>query len=144
MLTALAAALLVLLVHAVALTYFMGTGRWLEETCEAYKLGSEAREANVRLKYRVIPGMVACIGLVVLTGAFGAMADPAATAHKTWAANVHLGLALVTLLANVCVSWVEQRAITRNGGLVDAVVARVNQMRRERGLDVEKAASGAA
>ncbi|MBL8851899.1 MAG: hypothetical protein JNG89_19660, partial [Planctomycetaceae bacterium] len=33
MLTALAAALLVLLVHAVALTYFMGTGRWLEETC---------------------------------------------------------------------------------------------------------------
>lgn len=137
MLTALGAALLVLLVHAVALTYFMGTGRWLEETCQAYGLGSEARDANVRLKYRVIPGMVACITLVVVTGAFGAMADPAANAQITWAPNAHLALALITLLANAFVSWIEQRAIARNGGLVDAVVARVQQIRRERGLDVE-------
>jgi uncharacterized membrane protein len=136
LLTALGAALLVLLVHAVALTYFMGTGRWLEETCDAYRLGSEARDANVRLKYRVIPGMVACITLVVLTGAFGAMADPAANAFKSWASSVHLGLALAMLLANVFVSWVEQRAIARNGGLVDAVVTQVRQIRRERGLDV--------
>ena len=144
LLTALAAALLVLLVHAVALTYFMGTGRWLEETCEAYKLGNEARTMNVRLKYRAIPGMIACITLVVLTGAFGAMSDPAANAHKPWAASVHLGLALTTLLTNIFVSWLEQRAISQNGSLVDAVVTRVNDMRRERGLDVQATTSGAA
>lgn len=134
MLTALGAALLVLLVHAVALTYFMGTGRWLEETCTAYGMGPEARAANMALKYRVIPGMVLCMVLVVLTGAFGAMADPAANTHQPWAANVHFGLAVTTMLANVFVSWVEQRAIVQNGRLVDAVVERVNQMRRERGL----------
>lgn len=138
MLTALGAALLVLLVHAVALTYFMGTGRWLEETCEAYSLGEDARRANIRLKYRVIPGMVACMILVVVTGAFGAMADPAANTPRPWAASVHLALALATLLTNVLVSWVEQRAIVQNGRLVDAVVERVTQIRLARGLDVER------
>ena len=29
------------LVHAIVLTYFMGTGRWLEETCRAYHLRDE-------------------------------------------------------------------------------------------------------
>lgn len=136
MLTALGAALLVLLVHAVALTYFMGTGRWLEETCTAYSLGPEARAANISLKYRVIPGMVLCMLLIVFTGAFGAMADPAANTHRPSAAHVHFGLAVTTMLANLLVSWIEQRAIVRNGRLVDAVVERVNAMRRERGLDV--------
>jgi hypothetical protein len=140
MLTALAAALLVLLVHAVALTYFMGTGRWLEETSTAYRLGSEPRTANIRLKYRVIPGMLACMVLVVLTGAFGAMADPAANVPRPSAASTHFALALVTLLANLFVSWVEQRAIAQNGALVDAVVGRVGEIRRERGLDPPHAA----
>lgn len=135
LLTALAAALLVLLVHAVVLTYFMGTGRWLEETCEAYQLGSEPRAANIRLKYRVIPGMVACILLVVLTGALGAMADPAANQPRPSAASIHLGFAVATVLANLFVSWSEYRAILQNGALVDAVVNRVTEIRRERGLD---------
>ena len=135
MLTAVAAALLVLLVHAVTLTYFMGTGRWLEETCAAYNLGNEPRAENIRLKYRVIPGMMACIVLVVLTGAFGAMADTAANASRPSAAGIHLGFALTTLLANLLVSWIEQRAIVQNGVVVDNVVGRVAEIRRERGLD---------
>ncbi|MDB4638213.1 hypothetical protein OAF24_04875, partial [bacterium] len=35
MLMALAALVFALLVHAILLTYFMGTGRWLEETSNA-------------------------------------------------------------------------------------------------------------
>jgi hypothetical protein len=81
--------------------------------------------------------MIACFTLVIVTGAFGAMADPAANAYRPWAASLHLGLAITTLLANVFVSGMERRAIVQNGGLVDAVVARVTQMRRERGLDVK-------
>jgi hypothetical protein len=135
MLTALGAALLVLLVHAVALTYFMGTGRWLEETSEAYGLGEEPRAANIRLKYRIIPAMVGCIVLVVVTGAFGALADPAANMHRPSAAKIHLALALITLLANLFVSWLQHRVIAQNGRLVDSVVARVRQVRQERGLD---------
>jgi hypothetical protein len=135
MLTALGASLLVLLVHAVALTYFMGTGRWLEETSDAYGLGAQPRAANIRLKYRVIPAMVGCIVLVVITGALGALADPAANMHRPSAATIHFALALATLMANLLASWLQHRAIAQNGRLVDAVVARVQQIRLERGLD---------
>ena len=67
-LTALAALTLTLLVHAIVLTYFMGTGRWIEETSQAYQLGIDSREENIRLKYRTLPGMVACITLLIVTG----------------------------------------------------------------------------
>lgn len=134
-LTALGAALIVLLVHAVALTYFMGTGRWLEETSDAYGLGAEPRATNMKLKYRIIPTMIGCIVLVVVTGAFGALADPAASMHRASAATIHLALALTMLLANLFASWLEHQAIEQNGRLVETVVARVQQIRLERGLD---------
>lgn len=130
----LVAALLVLLVHAVSLTYFMGTGRWIEETCEAYKLGESARKENIRLKYRVIPGMVLCIALLVLTSALGAMADPAANMRLSHGASIHLAAAVATVLANLLVSWVEYDSIARNGDLVEQVVADVNRIRADRGL----------
>jgi hypothetical protein len=40
-LTGVAAIVFAVLVHALVVTYFMGTGRWLEETCNAYRLGDE-------------------------------------------------------------------------------------------------------
>ncbi len=133
-LTALAAALLVLLVHAVTLTYFMGTGRWLEETCEAYRLGDAARAENIRLKYRAIPGMILCIGLVIATGALGAVADPAANMQLSYASSLHLAAAVITVAANLLVSWIEFDAIARNGALVEQIVAEVNRIRADHGL----------
>lgn len=133
-LTALAAALLVLLVHAVTLTYFMGTGRWLEETCEAYRLGDAARAENIRLKYRAIPGMILCIGLVIATGALGAVADPAANMQLSYASSLHLAAAVITVAANLLISWIEFDAIARNGALVEQIVAEVNRIRADHGL----------
>jgi hypothetical protein len=133
-LTALGAAVVALLVHAIALTYFMGTGRWIEETCDAYSLGPTARQENIRLKYRAVPGMVGCVLLVVATGALGAMSDPAANIQWGPAPKVHLALAIVTLSANVLVSWTEYTAIARNGRIVDEVTAEVRRIRHERGL----------
>lgn len=133
-LTAVCAAVVALLVHAIALTYFMGTGRWIEETCDAYSLGPTARQENIRLKYRALPGMVGCILLVVVTGALGAMSDPAASIQWDTAPKVHLALAIVMLSANLLVSWVEYTAIARNGRVVDDVAAEVRRIRHERGL----------
>ena len=132
---ALGAALLALLVHAVALTYFMGTGRWLEETSEAYNLGPETRRENIRLKYRALPGMVVCILLLIATVALGAVADPASDVQFGSAVLVHFSLALATVTGNLLASWMEHVAIARNGRLVEEVVERVTQIRRERGLD---------
>lgn len=133
-LTALGAAVVALLVHAVALTYFMGTGRWIEETCAAYSLGAAARQENIRLKYRALPGMIACVLLIVATGALGAVSDPAAGFQWGPAATVHFTLALATVSANLLVSWSEYTAIARNGRIVEEVTAEVGRIRRERGL----------
>lgn len=134
-LLALASVTLALLVHAIVLTYFMGTGRWIEETCSAYRFEEAARRENIRLKYRVIPGMMICMGLLIGTGALGAIADPASNMQIASAANWHLMLAVATLAANVWVSVVQYDQITRNSALVDQVYKDVQAARRARGLD---------
>lgn len=132
---ALGAIMFALLVHAIVLTYFMGTGRWIQETCEAYRFEGNARTENIRLKYKVIPGMVLCMGLLIITGAFGAMSDPAANMQMPSAHFIHFGLAIALLTANIVVSVLEYHHISRNSAVVDLIYQEVKKVRRERGLD---------
>ncbi len=134
-LAALAAVPVALLVHSVAFTYFMGTGRWIEETSEAYTLGPELRDQNVKLKYRILPGMMVCVGLMLATGAFGAISDPTANIRMANSRLIHLSLSIGLVLANLLVTWTEWQAISRNGILVETVMDRVRHIRREKGLD---------
>ncbi len=135
LLIALGASLLVLMLHAVVLTYFMGTGRWLEDTSTAYQLDERHRKQNIRLKYRAIPGMVACMVLVIVTGGFGAASDPMPTARSAGISTIHFTLAMATVLLNLFVSFLEYTAISQNGRLVSEVVGEVKRIRKERGLD---------
>ncbi len=132
---ALATSSFVLFVHAVVLTYFMGTGRWIQETSEAYQFEGEAREQNMKLKYKVLPGMMLCLCLILITGAFGAIADPASNTQMKYGATIHFTLAVSLLLANLLVNVIQYSAITKNSGLVDAVYQEVLTVRKERGLD---------
>ena len=132
---ALAAVPVALLVHSEAFTYFMGTGRWIEETCEAYKLGPEFRTQNIQLKYRILPGMMLCVGLMLVTGVFGAISDPGANVRMAHSKAIHFSLAIALVLTNLLVTWTEWQAIARNGSLIEAVMDRVRQIRREKGLD---------
>jgi hypothetical protein len=135
LLVAVAASLIVLMLHSIVLTYFMGTGRWLEETTKAYALEDQFRAGSIRLKYRVIPGMVACMALVIVTGAVGAQNDPGIADQSSWTSTLHFLLALGTVGLNLAMSVVEYFAIRENGRLVAAVVGEVRRIRRERGLD---------
>ncbi|WP_437228113.1 hypothetical protein SH661x_000728 [Planctomicrobium sp. SH661] len=138
-LVALGSVMLALLVHAIVLTYFMGTGRWIEETCAAYRFEGAARTENIRLKYRVIPGMVLCMLMLIVTGAFGAISDPASNMQMPSAHLIHFGLAICTILANIFVSVLESQMIRRNSAVVDLVYREVKAVRRERGLDPPEA-----
>jgi len=71
-LTALGALVFAALVHAIVLTYFMGTGRWMEETSRAYRLDSAWLNENRSLKYRTVTAMSVCMLLLIVTGGFGA------------------------------------------------------------------------
>lgn len=141
-LVALASLCFATLVHAIVLTYFMGTGRWLEETTSAYRLDPQVYEASKTIKYRVVPAMVACVLLLVATGAFGAAADPGSPVQfRGWfglsPATLHLSLATVTLVANLVVHYFEYLALFRNGELIENVLQEVRRIRVEKGLAVE-------
>lgn len=127
------------LVHAVALTWFMGTGRFLEETTRAYSISSEFYDRSRQLKYRMLPGMTLCLLLLIATGALGAVADPATPVSLDGTlglsgARIHLVGAVVTVLANLVVNVFQFRAICGNSFLIDAVLAEVRCVRAERGL----------
>jgi hypothetical protein len=140
-LTGVGALVFAVLLHALVVTYFMGTGRWLEETCTAYRLGAAWQTGSKNLKWRLYPAMVTSLLLLIVTGAFGGAADPAsAVGFKGWgpltAAQVHLAVAGVTLAVNAAVNIAEYVALSRNGRLVNEVLQEVRRIRSERGLEV--------
>jgi hypothetical protein len=71
------AALVVVLVNSMAVTYFVGTSRWVREVVETYGLDAGLVTRSRRLKRSAFPfavaGMLAVVGIVALGGA----ADPA-------------------------------------------------------------------
>ena len=131
------AALVVVLVNSMAVTYFIGTGRWCREVVEAYGLDATFVERSKRLKRAAFPlavlGMLAVVGIVALGGA----ADPA-TGRKGSVDGVtpHLigGISLAAAIA-----WCFQAqvpTIRRQQDLIDDVMAVVRSERVSRGLEV--------
>ena len=131
------------LVHAIVLTYFMGTGRWLEETTTAYKLSWDGYKQSKVLKYRTVLMMLVCFLLLITTGAFGAAADPASAVgfRGVWGFSggaVHMTIALVTWGFNLAVNAYQFQVLTRNGEIIAGVLAEVRRIRLENGLSVAK------
>ena len=141
-LTALAAIVFATMVHALVLTYFMGTGRWLEETAAAYRLDPKFHAESESLKYRTIPALVAAFALLVATGAFGAAADPGSPVQFSgWfgvsAATIHLIVAGIALTVNAAVNYLEFANLFRNGEIIEHAMREVRRIRQEKGLAVE-------
>lgn len=142
LLTALGGLMLAVLVHAIVLTYFMGTGRWMEETRQVYRLDEKWQSESNQLKHRTLPWMAAALVMLILAGAFGAIADPASPVGAEGfggvsAATVHFLVASTAFAFNLVISLVEYQAICRNGELVQGVLDEVRRIRADKGLPVE-------
>ena len=127
------------LVHAIVFTYFMGTGRWIEETSRVYQLTNDFHEESRRMKYRLLIFITASFLMLLTTGAFGTASDPAS--HVGFrgflgltAGHVHMGIAITALLLNFVTNLQEFRAIERNGEIIETVMGEVRRIRAERGL----------
>jgi hypothetical protein len=135
-------ALVVVLVNSLAVTYFIGTGRWVREVAEAYGLEPAIVERSRRLKRSAFPpalvGMLAVVAIVALGGA----ADPASGRPGTrdWV-TPHLlgGLGLATVIAWCFQAQVPK--IRRQQELIGEVMDEVRRERLARGLDVETPAA---
>ena len=139
MLTAMGALMVITLIHAIAFTYFMGTGRWLEDVSKSYQLSDSYFQKSRQLKYRVMYLMGVCVTLLIITGATGAAADPASPFDfERWThlkpSTLHFLCTSTTLFVNLIAFSLEYVAICKNGSLIQDVMAEVRTIRIERGL----------
>lgn len=145
MLTGTAAALAVVLVHSIAITYFVGTSRWCKEVVETYHLDPQPLVRSARLKRSTFPWCVVGMLTVVVVGALGAAADPGTGRPDTASmASVHFAAAFGGL---VLIAWTYYRAwlnIVENQQVIQEIVGKVAEIRRERGLDKEVATDDSA
>jgi hypothetical protein len=136
MLSGVAAALAVVLVESIAVTYFIGTSRWVKEVTETYRLPTEDLATSTRLKRRTFPLCVIGMLTVVAVGALGAASDPGTGQTNTASmAGIHQ----LAALAGLCiVAWTYYRAwlnIAANQDVIARIVAQVQRIRADRGLD---------
>lgn len=132
-----AAALAVVLVNSIVVTYFIGTSRWCKEVSETYSLGRTFIDRSNALKRRTFPwavtGMLTVVGVIALGGA----ADPASLRPGTEAWVIpHLIGAMVGLLLVGYTFYVEWLNIHANHLVIDDVLTEVRRIRQERGLEV--------
>jgi hypothetical protein len=134
-LTGIAAALAVVFVESVIVTYFIGTSRWCKEVVDTYGLDRSMIAESNRLKRKTFPwalgGMLAVVGIISLGGA----ADPATGRHNTaeWA-QWHL---VGAILGVVFIAWTYVAAwnnVFANHFVIQRIVDQVAQIRRDRGL----------
>ncbi len=128
------------MVHSLALTYFMGTGRWMEETTRAYRLSESTQAESRSMKYSMMLPMSSCLVMLIVTLALGASIDSNVwkgfTEYGISASSVHFLSASATICLNMLVNMQEYQAISRNGQLIEEVMREVRRIRAERGLPV--------
>ncbi len=138
MLTGVSAALAVVFVHSIAITYFVGTSRWCKEVTETYRLDRNSLVRSTQLKRQTFPWSVIGMLTVVVVGALGAASDPGTGRPDTasWVSLHQLG----ALVGFALVGWTYFRAwlnIVANQAVIRKIVGEVGAIRRKRGLDAE-------
>lgn len=132
------AALMGVLVNSMAVTYFIGTGRWCREVVETYQLSERFVDRSKVLKQRAFPFAIAGVFLVIAIIILGGAADPATGRPGTQAwVTPHLigSITCVTLIA-ICFSR-QVDAIRNQQILIEDVMANVRTIRIDRGLEVD-------
>jgi hypothetical protein len=141
-LTGTAAALGVVFVESLIVTYFIGTSRWCREVVEVYQLDKGLADESQRLKRRAFPPALAGMLAVVGISALGAASDPATgrAGTENWT-TFHL---ISALCGFVLIGWTYYLAwqyVVSNQRTIDLIAEAVATERQRRGLaGVEPAA----
>ena len=137
MLFGIGAALVVLLVNSIVVTYFIGTGRWCKEVVETYSLDRSFVSRSQALKRQTFPWAACSMVAVIVVVALGGAADPTTGAKTTanWVTPHYLG-ALLVLAFVVFAFLVEAGNIRAHHAVINDIVAEVRRVRSEKGLEV--------
>lgn len=128
--------LMVILVNCIAVTYFIGTGRWCREVVETYQLDPALAARSQKLKRRSFPWATLGITAALVVSALGAAADPGTLRSTTdfWA-TPHMVAAFAGFLIIAWAFFIQWANIRENHAVIEEIVARVGEVRRERGLE---------
>src|SRR5262249_42092199 len=122
--------LLTLAVHCLIFIYFLGTGRWVKEVAQAYRMPDDPLPKLTReLKRKTFPPALFAMVVPIAAAAAGTAAQ-----RQEWPRIIHLGLAVLTLLVNVWAFVVEYRSVARNAWVIDEVMREVDRRRAAAGL----------
>lgn len=132
-----AAALTVVLVDSIVVTYFIGTSRWCKEVVDTYKLDENLLQRSVTLKRRTFPWALSSMLVVVCVGALGAAADPMSgrAGTENWV-NIHLIGAWVGVSFIAVSFFFQAQNIAAHHTVIQDIVAEVRRIRQDRGLEV--------
>lgn len=135
-LTGLVAALGVVFVESVIVTYFIGTSRWCKEVVETYRLDPADVAASNRLKRHTFPwalvGMLTVVGVIALGGASDrATGQPNTREWVEW----HLWGAFSGIAVIAWTYFAAWNNVVANHAIINKLVADVARVRRERSLD---------
>jgi hypothetical protein len=138
-LTGFVAALGVVLVESIVVTYFIGTSRWCREVVETYRLDASFVARSNRLKRRTFPWALTGMLSVIAVAALGAAADPGRTNPlnaRAWADWHLIGsfMGIAVIAWTYVVAW---NNVLANHAVIERVMAEVSRIRRERGLDAD-------
>jgi hypothetical protein len=139
-LAGIAAGMLVILVDSVAVTYFVGTSRWVREVCETYRIDQQHVEKSAALKRAAFPWAVTNMVLAVAIVGLGGAADPAASTRLPIVAGIewkwwHLTAASAGLFVILYGFVHELQHMLDNQQVIGRVMNEVRRIRQERGLD---------
>lgn len=134
------AALMVVLVSSLAITYFIGTSRWCQEVCQTYGLDEALAQHGQRIKRRAFPWSLAAILTVLAVVGLGAAADPSGAnwQHSGWWRTPHLVLAAASLIVSASAFWMQLVRMQENHALIEQILVQVRQVRAARHLPVEE------
>ncbi len=132
------AAIITVLVNCIAVTYFIGTSRWCKEVAAAYELDEKFVKRSVSIKRRSFPwsflGIMTTLGIIAL----GAASDPATLRSNTaeWV-QPHMWAAFCGIALIAASFVIQMLKINDHSAVVEEMLAKVREIRLERGLEVE-------
>ncbi len=94
-------------VHSLVFIYFLGTGRWIKEVAQAYRIPDDPLPKITRaLKRSTFPVALTAMLVPIATAAAGAKAQ-----GREWHWSAHLSLAAASILVNVWAFYNEYRNV---------------------------------
>lgn len=114
------AAILCIAVHCIVFTYFIATAKWIQHAVSVKGLDASYTTPTRSFKAQAFPAALGAIAAVFAAAIFGAAVDT-----RLVATGWHHALALAAVGVNLLAAAIEYAAVSRNGRLIDRILAQI-------------------